>query len=245
MRIEFDEVKLEIPEGWKDIRLSEYEQWYMSQPESRYEMITYVANVCKIDAKLLLDAPTQIFNTIYEAIQFVFNHDFEPKNKCTINGTDYFISFADKLTLGEYVDVESIMEGDSKNKLSELLSIICRPIGEKYNPDLTEDRINLFKNIGCDEALPLISFFLSKKKKSEEISNLYSKVTEGIDRYQKDIQTSVINMGGIKQFRIWQAIKYYFSMRSQRKKLLKFSDSFYTESINPELKKSNINLKNR
>lgn len=229
MKIEFDDVKLEIPGSWKDIPLSEYEKWYMQKPETREEMIDYVAGICKTDANLLLQSPAVVFNTITEAIGFVFNQDFEPASKCSIEGTDYFISSADKLTLGEYVDTEGVLESESENKLSELLAILCRPAGEKYNPDLTEERREVFKNLSCDKALPLISFFLFKKKKSKEILSLCSRVKEETGQYQKGIRTFAVNTDGTKQLRIWQGIKYYFLMRSQRKRLEKFSDSFYTE----------------
>nr|DAE47086.1 MAG TPA: hypothetical protein [Caudoviricetes sp.] len=224
MKIEFDNVKLEIPDSWKDIKLSEYEKWYMLKPETRFEMVTYIAEVCNIDAKLLMQSPTQLFNIISEAIQFVFNQDLEPKNKCEIDGEDYFISFSDKLTLGEYVDIEAVLESESKNKLSELLAILCRPIGEKYNPDLTEERIEIFKNLSCDKALPLISFFLLKKKKSDEILSHCLTVTAQAELFLKDIETTVINGDGIKQFPIWQRIRYIYLTKSLKKELLKFSD---------------------
>lgn len=224
MKIEFDNVKLEIPDSWKDIKLSEYEKWYMLKPETRFEMVTYIAEVCNIDAKLLMQSPTQLFNVISEAIQFVFNQDLEPKNKCEIDGEDYFISFSDKLTLGEYVDIEAVLESESKNKLSELLAILCRPIGEKYDPDLTEERIEKFKNLSCDKALPLISFFLLKKKKSDEILSHCLTVTAQAELFLKDIETTVINGGGIKQFPIWQRIRYIYLMKSLKRELLKFSD---------------------
>lgn len=245
MKIEFNDVKIEVPGSWNDISLGEYEKWYMKNPETRLDMINYVSGICNIDADILLQSSPVVFNTITEAIQFVFNQDFKPENKCRIDGTDYFISLADKLTLGEYIDIDAVLNSDSNNKLSELLAIICRPAGEKYNPDLTEERITIFKNIKCDKALPLISFFLSRKKKSGEILNLYSKVTQEINQYQKGILISALNMDGIKRFRIWQGIKLYFLIRSQRKKLSKYSDSYFTKSTNIELRKNNINLKNR
>ena len=229
MKIEFDNVKLDIPTSWGDINLSDYEKWYLLKPENRFEMVQYVADICKIDAKLLMQSPTQIFDIISDAIHFVFDQDFEPQNKCNIDGTDYFISFSDKLTLGEYVDIESVLESDSDNKLSELLAILCRPAGEKYNPDLTEERSLLFKNISCDKVLPLISFFLLKKKKSDEILNHCLTVTAQAELFLKDIGTFVQSGDGIKRFPIWQRIRYIYLTRSLEKQLSKFSDFSSTE----------------
>lgn len=245
MKIEFDDVKLNVPGSWEDIKLSDYEKWHMMSPESSMEMIVYVSEICKIDPRILLQSPAPLFNIIVEAIQFVFNQDFEPVNKCNIDGTDYFISFSDKLTLGEYIDVESVLDSDSENKLSELLAILCRPAGEPYNPDLTEERKNMFKNISCDKILPLIAFFLNKKKKSDGILNHCLTVTAQAHQFLKDIETSVINGDGIKQFPIWQRIRYRILTGSLKKELSKFSDSYYIRSINQEPMKNSINSQNK
>lgn len=245
MKIEFDNVKLNVPESWKDIKLSDYEKWYKMSPENKMEMVVYVSEICKIDPRILLQSPTPLFNIIVEAIQFVFNQDFEPANKCIINGTDYFISFSDKLTLGEYVDIESVLDSDSENKLSELLAILCRPVGETYNPDLTEDRKNMFKNIPCDKILPLIAFFLNKKKKSDGILSHCLTATDQAHQFLKDIETSVINGDGIKRFPIWQRIRYRILTKSLKRELSKFSDSSYIKSINQERMRNSINSQNK
>jgi len=141
-----------------------------------------------------------------------------------VDGTEYFISFADKLTLGEWIDVENIITGDSETKLSEMLAILCRPIGEKYDPDLAAARAEMFRNLPCDKALPLISFFLSKKRESEAILNHYSTVMAQADQFLKDTKTFVVNGGGIKLLPIWQRIRYTYLIRSLEKQLAKSSD---------------------
>jgi hypothetical protein len=244
MVIKFDNVRLEIPGSWKDVSLEEYEKWYTLKPESRMEMIVYIAEICKIDARVLLQSPAPLFNTIVEAIQFVFNQDFKPASKCNIGNRDYFISSSDKLTLGEYVDVEAVLESNSKNKLSEVLAILCRPKDEKYNPDSTEQRKNMFKNISCDKILPLISFFLLKKKKSEAIFLHCLTVTAQANQFLEDTETFVINGDGIKQFPICQRIRYCYLTKSLKRELLKFSDSSYIKSINQELTRNSMNLQN-
>jgi hypothetical protein len=125
-----------------------------------------------------------------------------------IDGTEYFISFADKLTLGEWVDAEGVINGESECKLSELLAILCRPVGEKYNPDLTAVRTAMFKDLPCDKALPLVSFFLSRKREFEAILNHYSMVMAQAGRFLRDTKTFAANGDGIKRLPIWQRIRY-------------------------------------
>ena len=81
MKIEFDGVKINVPNSWNDITLEEYEKLYLLKPETKLEYIQYVADVCRIDAKLLINSPTQLFEIVSNAIQFIFDNDFEPVNK--------------------------------------------------------------------------------------------------------------------------------------------------------------------
>lgn len=228
IKIEFDNKKFLIPEGWKDIRLNDYEKWHLAKPETKTDYVRYVADVCKLDADMLLDAPVQLFTVVSEAINFVFKTDFEPVNHVEIDGKNYFISFSEKLTLGEWVDVEAVLESDSPNKLSELLAILCRPIGERYNPDEVGKRKEMFMNTTCDKVLPLVSFFLLRKKRLDEILSHYSTVVDQAAQYLKDTKAFAQNGDGIKQLPIWQRIRYTYLTKSLEKQLSKFSDSSFT-----------------
>lgn len=245
IKIEFDDTTIEVPRGWEQISLSDYEKIYLLKPESQLEYIQYVADVCKIDAKVLLDAPVDLFNDIVNLIEFIFKPDFTPGNKVVIDEKEYVISFSDKLTLGEWVDFESVIESESKNKLSEILAIVCRPKGEKYSPDLLDERIELFKSLSCEKVLPLVSFFLLKKRKSDEIFHHYSTTIAQAERFLKDIKTLPKNGAGIKPFPTWRMIKYYFLTRSLKKQLSKYLDSCYTSQTKPKQRRNNTNLKNK
>lgn len=222
--VELNNVKLEIPENWSDIKLSRYEKLYMQKPETKLDQVHFVADVCNIGANVLLESPAQVFNALAEIVDFVFDSELPPANAVKMGDTEYFVSFADKLTLGEWVDAENVIGSDSEYKLSELLAILCRPAGEKYNPDLLGERTEMFKNLTCDKALPLISFFLSKKREYEAILNHYSTVMDQAARFLKDTKTFAINGGGIKRLPIWQRIRYTYLIRSLEKQLAKCSD---------------------
>lgn len=223
-KIEFDNKKFLIPEGWKDIRLSDYEKWHLAKPETKTDYVRYVADVCRLEADMLLEAPAQLFTIVSETISFVFETDFEPVNHVEIDGERYSLSFSEKLTLGEWVDAEAVLESDSPNKLSELLAILCRPIGEKYNPDMVEKRKEMFMEATCDKVLPLVSFFLFRKKRSGEILSHYSTVMGQAAQFLKDTKTFVQNGDGIKRLPIWQRIRYTYLIRSLEKQLAKCSD---------------------
>lgn len=226
MKIEIDGVKLDIPESWKDVRISDYERWYMMNTNTKMELVHYTAKVCNIEVSILLESPPAFFERIFETIQFIFDTQIEVRGKLEIENQVFFISEFNKLTFGEYVDVDSILNSESKSKLSEILAVVCRPVGERYNPEndeLNAERINLFKGLTCDKVLPILSFFFLNRSESNRISNHYSRIEEGVNQLLRHIVSSVLNGAGTKRLPIWQGIKYYFLMKSLRKKLLRFS----------------------
>jgi len=229
LKIEFNDQKISVPDSWTDIALADYEKWFMHQPEEKMHYVKLIADICKIDADMLLESPTQLFDVISNAVQFVFDTDFEPTTKVNIKGQDYFISLSDKLTLGEWIDIEDTLGSDSQTKISEILAIVCRPVGESYNVETAKERKELFRKLSCDKALPLLAFFLHRKKESEAILNHYSQVVDQANQFLKDTKTFVINGGGIKLLPIWQRIRYIYLTRSLEKQLSKFSGFSSTE----------------
>ncbi|MBB4036967.1 hypothetical protein GGR21_002881 [Dysgonomonas hofstadii] len=224
LRIEFNEQNISVPDSWADITLADYEKWFMHQSGERVQDVNLIAGICKIDAAMLMESPRQLYDTISGAVQFVFDTGFEPSTKVNIKGQDYFITLSDKITLGEWIDIENVLQSDSDTKISEILAIVCRPAGESYNVETTKERKELFRSLSCDMALPLLAFFLHRKKESEAILNHYSQVVAQANRFLEDTKTFVINGGGIKQLPIWQRIRFTCLTRSLEKQLSKFSD---------------------
>jgi len=227
IKIEFEDTVINVPESWKDIKLADYEKWYLKQPETKTDYIRFVADICKIDDMLLMESPTSLFDVIINTVNFVFNNNIVPNNKITIDGQEYFVSHGNKLTLGEWVDVESVLNSDNEQKLSEILAILCRPIGENYTPELLEKRQEIFRNQSCEKTLPLIAFFLHKKSELDKISNRYSEAIILANQFVLDTEDFVINGDGIKQLPIWQRIRFTYLMKSLKKQLSKFSDSSF------------------
>lgn len=245
MKLEFNGTTLEVPTSWSDIELGEYEKWFMCEPKEQMEYVEFVANICKIEPQTLLESPTQVFNIMVEALSFISNQDFEPVNYIKIDGEKYFVSFSDDLTLAEWVDVEGVLESESESKVSEILAILCRPAGEKYDTTVADRRKDVFRSLPCDKVLPLIAFFLHKKRQSEKILSLCSMVKDQTDQLVKDINHFAESGDGIKSLPIWQRIKYYFLTRYLKKRLSKFSDSFSTGWTKHQPKRNRLNFFNR
>lgn len=236
VKIEFEDIQLQIPAGWHEIELQNYEKWFMSKPESQKDYIEYIADICQTDAQTLMDAPAQIFDIVCKTIQFVFQENIPPQSSIEIENINYYISTSNKLTLAEWVDVDTILNSKSENQLSEILSILCRPANEKYDPEISTKRQEIFRTIPCSKALPLVAFFLHKKKQSEQISNHFFQATTQIGHFLKDIETFAANGDGIKRLPIWQKIKYTFLTRSLKKQWSKFSDFYFTDQTKEKQK---------
>lgn len=228
IKIEFSGGKLSIPESWDEICFGDYEKWYFRQPSSQSEYVAFVAELCHVDPDLLFRSSSQLFDTIVGHIGFVFEDTIVPSETVRIDGEDYAVSYGDKLTLGEWVDVENAFDGEHEKPLSEVLAILCRPSGESYDPELIPSRSELFRKQPCSKVLPLLAFFLHRNQGFCKISSLYSTTLDQAGRFVRDIERLVQNGGGTKRLPIWQRIKYIFLMRSLKKRLSKFSDSSFT-----------------
>lgn len=246
MNLEFNGHVWNIPESWADIVLQDYEKWFLMKPETRRETAVFVADVCKIDPKDLFNAPLEVFDLITSTIDFVFKPDIlGTANKFELNDIEYFASTSQSMCLGEYVDTEGILEGALENPLCELLSIVCRPVGEAYDANKTEERKELFKSLTMDKALPVIAFFLHKKKSSERITNHCSKVIQEASQFLRVTKAFVTNGDGIKLFPIWQGIRYSYLTRSLAKRLAKYSDSSCINPIKYRPKKNKLTFKRK
>lgn len=223
--LSFDDKQINIPQSWEDICLGKYERWFRIEPKTRMEQIQLVASVCNIDADLLLNNPTQVFDTIFDIVKFVFEeYKGEAFNRIEIADKVYSISFTEELTLAEWVDIESVFESNSPSRLSDILSILCRPAGEHYDSKKSESRKEQFFNLTMDKALPLLAFFLQQRERFQSVFNLYSEVKQQVDQYLLLTRSFVENGDGIKLLPIWQRIRFRFLMRYLKKQLLKCSD---------------------
>jgi len=237
---------INVPQSWSDICLGDYEKWFDFQPEDRLDEIELIARVCGVEADIFLDNPTRFFDIVTDSVAFIFeDNKYEASNFVEIEGQKYVISFTDELTLAEWIDIELAFEGESQFRLSEILSTLCRPEGEKYDNKLTEKRRDVFSSLTMDKAFPLLAFFLHRNELSEITLNLYSHLEEQIAQYLHFIQDFAASGDGIKSLPIWQKIKYFFLSRYLKNRLLKYSDSFSTKSIKTGRKRSRINFVNK
>ena len=241
-----DQKIINVPQSWSEIRLGDYEKWFDTEPKTRLDEIRLIAEICGVDAAILLDNPTQLFDIVAESVGFIFGENTcQPSNKIEIEGQTYVVAFTDELSLAEWIDVESVFENAVRSRLSEILSILCRPVGEVYDSKRSESRRQMFAALSMDKAMPLLTIFLHRNELSETISNLCSQVEDQASLYLLHTRDFVENGAGIKSLPIWQRIKFYFLMKYLKRQLSKFSDSFSTKSTKITQKTNKISFRSK
>lgn len=225
--IKINDTKYFIPESYDDILLEDFENWFDYNPETTEDKIRLVSMICKIPFDILLELPTTVYTIIVDTISFCFSksfNDYKGKNEITINGIRYSINHKEELTLAEWVDIEYTYNQD-KDKLSEMLAIVCRPDGEKYNPKNNPERTQLFKKQPLEKLFPLFGFFLTLNQRLQTVI-LHCSTVQAMAGYIVEQSEDYIKNGdGTQQFAIWQRMIYRKLIKSLKKQLLKFSHS--------------------
>lgn len=205
-QVAIESINLSLPSDWSEVKLSQFLdflEWRERRPEkfeyeyedflNSLELITIFStpkitvddmdSISLVDLKPLIDDFTS----------FIHNQPaFTQRNKITLNGVDYAFRDVSKLSIGEYVSYNKLLE-TSKNRLRsipDLLSIICRPVVgvtfdkelgkdiyeiEKFDTGKLEFRRNIMLDAPAIELMASANFFLSGKtlqmKNSQDSGN--------------------------------------------------------------------------
>lgn len=239
--IEYNKVKISVPESWDDITLGFYETFYTKKPETARERVALVAHICKINADLLLSWPTEVFDTIVKYIDFLFqDNPAKPFPVVEIEGVKYVVPIEDKLSLGAWVDAEEVQKR-GENVLSNILAIVCLPTGEDYNYKNNEARAAMFAALPVSKVLGVLAFFLHCKTGLEQRIATYTRLAAVIDQLPRSIKYSLNRGGGIRLSLIWQTLKYYALIVLLRYQLRKFLLSCNTVKIKTRQKTPSVN----
>jgi len=168
------EVKLRIPNEWSDITIGIYQEYVKiqeSKASEKNKVIRSLALLCNtspfVVKKMAYTDLLEIMNIIKGMI------DTEPKEEdfvkvFTFSDIEFgFVPNLNKLTTGEYIDLESYCKNPIEN-LHIIMSILYRKVTNKvndryaiepYNPD--EFKEELFKDCPMNIALSSLGFFLT------------------------------------------------------------------------------------
>lgn len=211
-----------VPVRWEDVTLgmySEIERYYSENDEKTFDIRNVLHIMIRKDVDFINSLPVEFLDDIVEKMSFLQTKvtEQEPTNTLMINGEKYVVNIQNKLKVGEYVAVDSIIK-DDKHNYAAMLAILCRKEGElydsKFENEVLEDRVKMWEQQPITDVLRVISFFLQCYMISVTLTLLFLKVREAIDHTRKDIETSHKNGETTKR-----------SMKSAMKKLRKLEKS--------------------
>lgn len=239
--IEYNNVKVSVPENWGDITLGFYETFYTEKPQTARDRVAYVAKVCNTDVDILREWPAEVFNIIVDRIDFLFkDNPAQSSPEITIDKVKYVVPIEDELTLGEWVDIDEVQK-KGENVLSNTLAIVCRPPGEDYSYKNNETRAALFAAQPVSSVLGVLAFFLRCKMVYEQRTAAYTKLAQTAALLPQSIKPFRSPGGGIKLSLIWPTLKYFVSIVLLRYQLQKFLRSCNTKKIKSTPKKPSVN----
>lgn len=214
--------KWNVPTSWNQITLKQYQEieaFYDNTENKSFDVREVINILCNKTIDEVNALPLEFLDDIMEKMSFLQTKvtEQEPTNTLMINGEKYVVNIQNKLKVGEYVAVDSIIK-DDKHNYAAMLAILCRKEGElydsKFENEILEDRVHMWEQQPITDVLRVISFFLQCYMISATPILLSSKIKEAIDHTRKDIETSHKN-GEISKR----------SMKSAMKKLRKLEKS--------------------
>ena len=202
-----------IPNKWDDVTLFQYQQItkYYSDKEKKFDLRDVLEIFTNHTRDEINQLPVEFAEKIMNELSFV---NEEPKygdatNTIEIDGEKYSINVMQKLKTGEYLAVDTVLRADNYN-YAAILAILCRKEGEiydtKFENEMLDNRIELFKNISLMKVMPLVSFFLQRYMISTMPTLLSSEIKEGISHIRKDLEISAKN-GDISKHSMKSAMK--------------------------------------
>ena len=180
------EVKLTIPDNWKDITIGTYQKYVKIQEgkgTDKTKVVKSLALLCNTSPFIVKKMAYTDLLEIMEIIKKMI--DTEPtkddfKKLFTFKGEEYgFCPNLSKLSTGEYIDLEAYCKEPIEN-LHIIMSILYRRVTNKVNEryavesyDPEEFKEELFKDCPMNIALSSLGFFLTLGERLAKISHRF------------------------------------------------------------------------
>ncbi len=180
------EVKLTIPDNWKDITIGTYQKYVKIQEgkgTDKTKVVKSLALLCNtspfVVKKMAYTDLLEIMDIIKKMIDTEPTQD-DFKKLFTFKGEEYgFCPNLSKLTTGEYIDLEAYCKEPIEN-LHIIMSILYRRVTNKVNEryavesyDPEEFKEELFKDCPMNIALSSLGFFLTLGERLAKISHRF------------------------------------------------------------------------
>ena len=159
-----------IPTAWEDVTLNEFIELSKLDIDSFDSHIDYYISMLGVfgndDLNNILEFVK--LTDVADIINQMAFMNTPPRNldnkEVTIKGEVFrLIQNMNELTVGEYISIETLIEQgklDSISSIPAILSVILKPIGEEFDSNLVNARMELFKNeLSIEDVLGMSVFF--------------------------------------------------------------------------------------
>lgn len=202
-----------IPTSWEEINLETFIKLQALYADGNKPSIQ---NILSILSNQSIEEVNKYPALVMEKIMEKLTYLSEPitdvvSNKVIIDDVTYQINYLEDLKFGEYVDVNTVIDGD-KNNFKAILAILCRKEGEIYNDDFIalelNKRMDMFDMQPITKVYPLINFFLTLSMTSEHnmkqyLENLKDLANHTVQHYINSLKSGL----GRKRFLNWRMRK--------------------------------------
>lgn len=197
---------INMPLSWEEITLETFQEISkLYDNEKKPTIIDILSILTNIKKEELEQYPVEVLNTIIQQAQYIQSTPTnEVKNEIIIDGEKYFINYENELRFKEFVDSQTLLEGNNRDYAS-LLGILCRKQGELYTDEYIakefDKRVEMFNKQPITNILPVVNFFLNywvvlEKTSKESLTT----IKEAASKYLDNIESSLRSGIGKKHF---------------------------------------------
>lgn len=189
--------KWTTPKSWDELDLKTFGkiQEYYSDKDKKFDIRDVISILCNKTEDEVNGLPFEFAEKLMEQFAWMSEEpkSDKPTNKVEIDGVEYKVNTQEKLKVGEYVAIDTVLKNDKFN-YPLIMAILCRKEDEKYDShyenEVLPQRIGMWEKVSVTKVLPVIGFFLSSWLISENNTQLYSKAEETLNLIAKNIETS-------------------------------------------------------
>ena len=154
-----------LPTSWDKVTLRQLMDIEKMQSEGSIDPSGVIAVLSGHDIDEVNALPIQFVEKMVENLDYLKEMpDVKPSAMIEIGDETYQVEVKEKMSFGEFVAVQTALDAD-QHCYSTILAILCRKPGEKYTSDFENqvlpERIKIFENASCIEALKVVGFFLT------------------------------------------------------------------------------------
>lgn len=191
-----------VPTKWEDLTLYQLQEIerYFTENDRQFNVKEIIHILTNKSIDEINDLPIQFIETILVHLAFLQTKPDVNKDTTSvlINGEVYSINPQKKMRTGEFIAADAALKND-KFDYCTLMAILLRKENEKYDSrfenEVLEDRIEMFKNVPAIDILPVINFFLHYYLMSESSTVFFSKVETELEESLRSIERS--QKGGV------------------------------------------------